>query len=142
MTHVLSVAEREAFLAEPRVSVLSIAAPGRGPLSVPIWYAYAPGGEVGIWMDGSSRKARLLATQGRLTLVVQDTTRPYRYVSVEGAVTQMAPIDWDGELRPLVTRYLGIEGADAYLAALGGPAGVAGDVYVRMRPERWRAEQL
>ncbi len=142
MAHVLSVAEREAFLAEARVSVLSIAAPGRGPLSVPIWYAYAPGGEIGIWMDGASRKARLLATQGRLTLVVQDTTRPYRYVSVEGPVTRMAPIDWEAELRPLVTRYLGPDGADAYLAALGGPTGVVGDIYVRMRPERWRAEQL
>jgi hypothetical protein len=142
MAHVLSVAEREAFLAEARVAVLSIAAPGRGPLSVPIWYAYAPGGEVGLWMDGGSRKVRLLAAEGRLTLVVQDTTRPYRYVSVEGPVTRMAPIDWDQELRPLVTRYLGAEGADAYLAALGGPTGIDGDVYVRMRPERWRAEQL
>lgn len=142
MAHVLSVAEREAFLAEARVSVLSIAAPGRGPLSVPIWYTYAPGGEVGIWMDGASRKARLLATQGRLTLVVQDTTRPYRYVSVEGPVTRMAPIDWDAELRPLVTRYLDADGAETYLAALSGPTGVAGDLFVRMRPERWRAEQL
>ena len=142
MAHVLSVAEREAFLAEARVAVLSIAERGRGPLSVPIWYAYAPGGEVGLWMDGNSRKARLLAAEGRLTLVVQDTTRPYRYVSVEGAVTRMAPIDWDGELRPLVTRYLGAEGAEAYLAALGGPTGIDGDVYVRMRPAHWRAEQL
>jgi len=142
MAHVLSVAEREAFLAEVRVSVVSITAPGRGPLSVPIWYAYVPGGEVGIWMDGGSRKARLLQEQGRLTLVVQNTTRPYRYVSVEGPVTRMAPIDWDTELRPLVTRYLDADGAEAYLAALGGPAGVAGDIYVRMRPARWRAEQL
>ncbi len=142
MPHVLSVAEREAFLAEARVAVLSIAARGRGPLSVPIWYAYESGGEVGLWMDGSSRKARLLAAEGRLTLVVQDTTRPYRYVSVEGPVTRMAPIDWNEELRPLVTRYLGAEGAEAYLAALGGPTGIDGDVYVRMRPSHWRAEQL
>lgn len=142
MSHILSIAEREAFLAEVRVAVVSIAVPARGPLSVPIWYVYAPGGEIGLWMDGESAKVRHLRRAGRLTLCVQDTTRPYRYVSVEGAVTQIAPIDWNGELRPLVTRYLGADGAEPYLAALGGAAGVSGDVYVRVAPANWRAEQL
>jgi hypothetical protein len=142
MAHVLSSDERETFLAGVRVAVLSIAAPGRGPLSVPIWYAYSPGGEIGLWMDGASRKVECLRRAGRLTLVVQDTTRPYRYVSVEGAVTGIAPIDWDSELVPLVTRYLGPDDTGPYLTGLGGPAGVAGDVYVRVAPARWRAEQL
>ena len=142
MAHVLSSNEREAFLADVRVAVVSMEAPGRGPLSVPIWYAYAPGGEIGLWMDGASRTAACLRRAGRVTLVVQDTTRPYRYVSVEGPVIGIAPIDWDAELVPLVTRYLGPADAGPYLAALGGPAGVAGDVYVRIEPARWRAEQL
>ena len=142
MAHVLSIAEREAFLADVRVAVVSIAARGRAPLTVPIWYAYSPGGDIGLWMDGASLKVRQLRREGRLSLCVQDTTRPYRYVSVEGAVTQIAPIDWDHELRPLVARYLGADAVEAYLATFGGPDGVRGDVYVRVAPARWRAEQL
>ena len=30
--------EREAFLAETRVGMLSVNEPGRGPLTVPVWY--------------------------------------------------------------------------------------------------------
>jgi|LNFM01.1.fsa_nt_gb hypothetical protein len=142
MAHHLSGAERESFLAEARVAVISIACAGRGPLSVPIWYSYVPGGEIGLWMDGASRKVALLRRAMRLTLVVQDTSRPYRYVSVEGPVTQMNPIDYDAELRPLVGRYLGEAAVDGYLAGFGGPEGVRGDVCVRVRPEHWRAEQL
>lgn len=138
----MSVAEREAFLAEARVAVVSIAASSRGPLAVPVWYAYAPGGDIGLWMDGSSAKVRHLRREGRLTLCVQDTTRPYRYVSVEGAVAGIAAIDCERELRPLVARYLGAAEVDAYLASFGGPDGLAGDVWVRVVPARWRAEVL
>jgi hypothetical protein len=42
----LSVRDRELFLAEPHIAALSVSAgPGRGPLTVPIWYQYEPGGE-------------------------------------------------------------------------------------------------
>ncbi len=142
MAHVLSIAEREAFLAEARVAVLSVAAPGRGPLAVPVWYAYTPGGEIGLWMDGDSLKLRRLQREGRLSLCVQDATRPYRYVSVEGAVTGIAPIDCERELRPLIARYLGADGVEPYLATFGGADGVRGDVWVRVAPAHWRAEQL
>lgn len=142
MAHVLSPAEREAFLAEVRVAVVAIAVPGRGPLTVPLWYAYTPGGDIGLWMDGDSHKIKCLRRQGRLSLCVQDTARPYRYVSVEGPVTHIAPIDWTLELEPLVARYLGTTEAANYLAAFGGPTGVEGDVYVRVQAAHWRAEQL
>ncbi|KMS85872.1 hypothetical protein ACZ91_39935 [Streptomyces regensis] len=37
----LSVEEREQFLAEPHIGVLSVVeSAGRGPLSVPIWYQW------------------------------------------------------------------------------------------------------
>ena len=35
--------EREAFLAGVHVGMISIAEEGRGPLTVPIWYAYGCG---------------------------------------------------------------------------------------------------
>ena len=45
----LSVRDRELFLAEPHIAALSVSAgEGRGPLTVPIWYQYAPGGVAGI----------------------------------------------------------------------------------------------
>ena len=39
--------EREAFLADVHVAVVSVVEDGHGPLVVPIWYSYEPGGEVG-----------------------------------------------------------------------------------------------
>lgn len=141
MAHVLSAAERSAFLSEPRVATLAIEAPVRAPLLVPVWYVW-DGTEVGLWMAGDSRKARLLRAAGRLSLCVQDTTRPYRYVSLEARVTSIAPIDWTSELVPLVQRYLEAAEAARYLAALGGPDEVLDDIYVRLAPVHWRAEQL
>ena len=41
MSLAMSRAEREAFLAALHVGVISISESGRGPLTVPIWYAYA-----------------------------------------------------------------------------------------------------
>ena len=38
--------EREAFLADLHVGVISIAEKDRGPLTAPIWYGYEPGGEL------------------------------------------------------------------------------------------------
>lgn len=142
MAHIFSVAERESFLAQPRVAVLSIGRAAQAPLSVPIWYAYAPGGDIGLWMEAGTAKARALAASPFFSLVVHDEVRPYRYVSVSGPVTAMAPIDWERELLPLIRRYLRGTEADGYIASLGGPEGVADNLYVRMRPAHWRAEQL
>ena len=41
--------EREAFLADLHVGVISIPRPDGPPLTVPIWYDYEPGGD--IWAD-------------------------------------------------------------------------------------------
>ena len=88
----LSVAEREQFLAEPRVAALAVAAgPDRGPLVVPIWYQYASGGEVWLLMSPTSRKYRLMESAGRFSLMVERTEPTVRYVSVEGPVVRTAP---------------------------------------------------
>lgn len=141
MAHLLTPAERSAFLSEAHVAMLAIEATARAPLLVPIWYAW-DGSEVGLWMAGDSRKARLLQQAGRLSLCVQDTRRPYRYVSLEARVVSMTPIDWARELEPLVRRYLDAADSARYLAALGGAAEVLDDLYVRLIPVHWRAEQL
>ncbi len=55
-----SEAERQEFLAAKHIAVLSVAADGRPPASVPIWYDYTPGGNIRINTGSSSRKARLI----------------------------------------------------------------------------------
>jgi len=133
----MTKSEREAFLSEVRVAVISVPEAGRGPLTVPVWYNYEPGGEVHVWTGGDSRKARLLEKAGRFSLCVQRPEEPYQYVSVEGPVISMGPIDLEEHLRPLVYRYMGQEDGDRFLDELGGPAAGTGDVLIRMRPERW-----
>jgi hypothetical protein len=71
-------AEREAFLAELHVGIISIEEPGRGPLTVPIWYGYEPGGDLWIVTERDSRK-------GRLPSDVERDVRPlaHRYLGAE-----------------------------------------------------------
>lgn len=129
--------EREAFLAGVHVAVLALPEPGRGPLAVPIWYAYEPGGQILLVTEAGSRKGRLLRERPRVSLVVQDETPPYRYVSVEGPVVGLEPADLERHTRPLAHRYLGPERGDAYLAATGDEEGRGGSIAVFIRPERW-----
>lgn len=127
--------EREAFLADVHVGVLSVVEPGRGPLAAPIWYAYEPGGELRIVTERGSRKGRLLEAAGRMSLVAQTEAPPYRYVSVEGPVVAIEPADRERDARPMAHRYLGPELGDRYIEATSGDG--EDPVLVRMRPERW-----
>lgn len=135
----MTEAEREAFLADVHVCVLSIPEAGRGPLTVPVWYAYEPGGEVRIWTGANARKVKLLRAAERFSVCVQQESPPYKYVSVEGPVVGIDPIDLERDLRPLVYRYMGPDEGDKFLAQLGDTPG-DGDVLIRMRPERWLTE--
>jgi nitroimidazol reductase NimA-like FMN-containing flavoprotein (pyridoxamine 5'-phosphate oxidase superfamily) len=135
MTFAMTRQEREQFLAELHVGIISIAEDGRGPLTVPVWYAYQPGGDLRVLTASASRKGRLLERARRFSLCAQTETPPYRYVSVEGPVVAIAAADVERDLRPLARRYLGAEAGDAYIAATRDQH--AGDVLIRMRPERW-----
>lgn len=138
MSLAMTRSEREAFLAGVHVGVISIAEEGRGPLTVPIWYAYEPGGEVRIVTDRSSRKGRLLARAGRFSLCAQTEEAPYRYVSVEGPISAIEPSVLERDERPLAHRYLGKKLGDGYIESTGGAeARTDNTVLVRMWPERW-----
>jgi len=108
MSFVMSKVEREAFLRETRVGILSVAQPGRGPLAVPVWYAYSPGGAVRMVISSASRKAELLRAAGRASLCVQADVPPYKYVSVEGAAVLGEP-DFERDEREMAHRYLGAQ---------------------------------
>jgi hypothetical protein len=131
--------EREAFLADVHVGIVSIPRPGHGPLTVPIWYRYEPGGEVQFTTARDSRKGRLLKPGCRISLCVQTETPPYQYVSVEGPVTAIEPSVYERDAQPLAYRYLGAEMGDKYLAAVSMEEMTMGNVLVHLRPERWLA---
>ena len=137
MSRTMTTTEREQFLANVHVGVISVAEDGRGPLTVPIWYGYTPGGELAVWMEKASRKALLLQRAGRFSLCVQTEQRPYQYVSVEGPITAIEPVDLERDARPIAHRYLGIDAGDAYIAESANDIASGQQIVVRMRPERW-----
>lgn len=129
--------EREAFLAEPHIGILSIADGARGPLTIPIWYKYEPQ-ENRIWMTtgGVSRKGKLLKRVERISLCVHSEEPHYRYVSIEGPISIEAA-NTDTDTRHLAHRYLGVERGDAYISAMRAFMERSEPILVRMRPERW-----
>lgn len=129
----MSKEEREAFLARPHVGVLGIERPGRGPLTVPIWYAYEPGGDVVILTSPDSLKGRLIAAAGQFSMCVQSEALPYKYVMVEGSVTETRACDIDGDARPMAHRYLGVAAGDQYI----GAGDDSSSVVISMRPKTW-----
>ena len=134
-TTTMTKSEREAFLAETRVGIVSIAEEGRGPLTVPVWFAYEPGGVVRFVTGGTSRKAKLLGAAGRLSLCVQTETPPYKYASIEGAARIVGAPDFERDVRAVAIRYLGPQMGEMYLTMTAEQN--AGAVLVEMTPQRW-----
>lgn len=136
----LSAPEREQFLAEPHVAALSVAAgPDRGPLTVPIWYQYTPGGEVWVLTEPGSRKTRLIEQAGRFSLMVQRVEPTVRYVSVEGPVTRTVPRT-DELLLEMTERYLPPDKVQAYVDFAKTQIGE--EVAIYLRPARWLSADL
>jgi nitroimidazol reductase NimA-like FMN-containing flavoprotein (pyridoxamine 5'-phosphate oxidase superfamily) len=129
--------EREQFLAETHVGILSVTDEGRGPLSLPVWYRYEPGGAIFFVTDGNSKKAKLLRTTGRATLVAQTETPPYKYVTVEGPATISRELDRTREIEEVAYRYLGREVGEAYLRMAATEYAAIENVLVRIAPEHW-----
>ncbi len=108
--------ERETYLADLHVGVIAVERPDRAPLSVPIWYAYEPGGEVLVSSLAGSLKARLITAAGRFSITAQDETYPYRYVTAEGLLTSIETAD-DAIMNAIAVRYLGEEWGNAFTKA-------------------------
>lgn len=136
----LSTADREAFLAEPHIAALAVAAgPDRGPLTLPIWYQYTPGGEVWFMIETRSRKTPLIEAAGRVSLMVDRVQPTVRYVSVEGPVVNTEP-GTEAQLREMAARYLSGESLEKYLAFAAGDH--SDQLVIRVRPEHWYSADL
>lgn len=135
----LSQHDREQFLAEPHIAALSVTAgPQRGPVTLPIWYQYTPGGEAWILTEAASKKVRLIRDAGRFSLMVNRILPTNRYVSVEGPVSRVIP-ETPELTREIAERYLPNEKVRDYLelAATFGE-----QVAIYLRPQRWLSGDL
>ncbi|WP_222193503.1 pyridoxamine 5'-phosphate oxidase family protein [Modestobacter italicus] len=136
----LSTDLREQFLAEPHVAALAVSAgPDRGPLTVPIWYGYTPGGTAWIVTQAASRKARLIEAAGRFSLLVDRLSPTVRYVSVEGPVAGSRPATPD-DVRAMAERYLPADAVPGYVEMSLAEHGA--QVVVHLRPEHWLSADL
>src|SRR5271170_962363 len=125
--------ERQEFLAAKHVAVLSVAADGRPPASVPMWYDYTPGGDIRINTGAGARKSKLIEQAGAVTLVVQNEEPPYQYVVVEGTVVDtVTPTPLDVR-EAMAIRYLGEEGGRAFVRSIEGHT----SALFTIRPDRW-----
>ncbi|WP_245667650.1 pyridoxamine 5'-phosphate oxidase family protein [Actinomadura macra] len=132
--------DREGFLSEPHIGALSVVeTPDRAPLTVPIWYQYAPGGELWVRTGPDSRKARAINGAGRFSLMVQRTEPTIRYVSVEGPVIRTAP-DSHERSWEMAARYLPPDKVAEYVEYDRTHLGEHFLIY--MRPEHWLSADL
>lgn len=126
----MTQSEKEAFLAEVHVGVMSVNRAEAGPLTVPIWYDYEPGGQIWFLTGRSSMKRRLLDVGTHVAMCAQSEDLPYRYVTAEGPVVSIdEPTD---ELLGMAVRYLGEEMGAQYVGR-----GDSDSVVVRVQPSRW-----
>ncbi|MCF2526025.1 pyridoxamine 5'-phosphate oxidase family protein [Yinghuangia soli] len=132
--------EREAMLAEPHVAALSVdAGPGRGPLTVPLWYLYTADGDLQILTGADSRKARLIKAAGRFSLMIDRVDPTARYISVEGPVIDISP-GTRAHLHAMASRYLPAELVDAYVDFADANHGET--VLITLRPEHHLSADL
>ncbi len=134
MSLAMTKAAREAFMADLHVGLLAVDEAGHAPLVAPVWYWYVPGGDICVVTGEASRKAKALRAAGRASFTVQTETPPYKYATVEGRVSFEAP-QYERDIQQVAARYLGEAGGEAYLKSTGSTG--AGNVLVRITPERW-----
>jgi nitroimidazol reductase NimA-like FMN-containing flavoprotein (pyridoxamine 5'-phosphate oxidase superfamily) len=136
----LTVQERQEFLADLHVAVLSVASDSdRPPLTIPVWYSYQPGGNLTFFTGSQgrkTRKTRLIQKAGVLSLSVQRDALPYKYVTVEGTVVQTDRPPAAEQLFAIVRRYMPEEMARGFVEAEIGRADSELVLYT-IRPDRW-----
>ena len=136
----LEPAESAEFLAQPHIGVLSVASGGdRPPLTVPVWYAYEPGGNLTFFTGTQGRRARktqLLEQAGRLSFCVQRPEHPYRYVTAECTLVGVERRPAFDDVLAITSRYLPDDVARGFAEAeTGAPSETF--VLFSARPDRW-----
>jgi nitroimidazol reductase NimA-like FMN-containing flavoprotein (pyridoxamine 5'-phosphate oxidase superfamily) len=135
----MSEQQREEFLADAHVGVLSVAGePGRPPTSVPTFYAYEPGGDLTMF-TGTQRRApkriELIKAAGVVSFVVQREEMPPAYVTVEAELVEVSKPTPE-QMLTIARRYMPEEHAQGYVQTeLGDPENIV--TLFTFRPTRW-----
>ena len=132
--------ERESFLAESHVGVVSVARDdGRPPLTVPIWYGYEPGGNITFFTGTDGRPAQktaLIERAGVISFSVQNPQPPYRYVTVEGSVAAVDRPPTVEQVKAIARRYLPEGQAQGFAEAELGRNSPTFTLFT-ISPDRW-----
>jgi PPOX class probable F420-dependent enzyme len=116
-----------------RTGVLATVRGDGRPHAAPVWFDVEDRGDIIFNTGATTVKGLNLSREGRAAICVQDPDPPYAFVSVEGSVTL---IDDLAEVRASATRiggrYMGEDRADEF----GRRNGVAGELLVRLHPEK------
>jgi len=126
----MTINERQDFLADLHVGIISIPRENRAPLTVPIWYDYEPGGKLWVLTHPGSLKGKALDNCEYIILCAQTENPPYQYVTVEGKFE----ISYSSEEAGLkmAIRYLGEEQGQKYAEGSNDAS-----ILVSFVPETW-----
>ena len=101
----------ERFLRQPLVAVLSWVTPKGEVAASPSWYEYRDG-KIWLHVSSVSLKTRSMVKNPAVSLCVQDTAPPYRYVTIRAKARVIADVE--------AGRTLDARMAHAYLGGIGG----------------------
>ncbi len=129
----MTVEQRRAFLlAGTRTGVLATVRKDGRPHAAPIWFTL-DGDDVLFTTGAETVKGRNLRRTGRALMVVDESTPPFDFVTVEGPAEISEDVD---ELLHWATvlggRYMGAGAA----AEFGRRNAVPGELLIRLRPEK------
>lgn len=126
----------EAFLAEPRITLLTANRGGKEPLVVAVWHEYRAG-RFFIWSAAADAKVTLVRRNPAVTLCVQDERRPYKSVIVRGRAEVMPGLDRD-LARRLATRYVEPKEMGSFMRWIESESDTS-NVVIVVTPTAWRA---
>lgn len=129
----MTAVERDRFLDEPgRTGVLATTRRDGRPHATPIWF-HRDGPDVVFTTWHESVKARTLTRDPRAVLSVDDASFPFAFVVIEGRCELTDDLEvlrrWS---TPIAARYVPADRAEEF----GARNGVAGELLVRLRPEK------
>jgi PPOX class probable F420-dependent enzyme len=115
--------EDDDLLEAPAFAKLATLMPDGAPQNTVMWFR-REGGTLRMIAPAAARKARNLARDPRVSIVIDDPRNGYRYLDIRGRATVVLD---DGqareELRRIAARYIGAS-ADAYVDSLSADARV------------------
>jgi PPOX class probable F420-dependent enzyme len=129
----LSIDDLGDLLEQPIVAVLATYRADGSAMLSPVWFEWRDGG-FNVWVGGANEgKARHVAADSRVRIVVHEQRLPYRGVAAWGSAV-LRPDGFHDVVRRTAARYYGEDAADAFAAAFKEPG-----LVIRLVPERIRA---